>query len=699
MSEINESSEFKGAFIEEAEEQLQFFEQGILDLEKNGDSSAVIQKLFRVAHTLKASSGAMGFEKMNHLAHEMENVLDKIRNSQIKVKKSIIDILFQCLDNLNTLKEDFKTDENNIKTDISVSLNKLKELLAKDTGIKEEIVSTEKIIPLFSLDGGQKEQLQDAIKEGYSIFVCEVKISANSQMKPIRANLIKNYLNELGEIVNIHPDPLNDETEVDNCVYSYLLISNFKADEIEQQSLEQLMDIDSVKVYPYTIEEIPEIIVEKVIEQRSSIKSEEGTEDKKNSNKFTTMRIDVDRIEKMMDLVGELVIEQTRISQTGNVLYGRYSSDDSVHDFIGIANRTTTIISELQESIMKVRMLPIQQVFGRFTRMIRDIAESLGKEVNLITDGGDTELDKTIIEDISDPLVHLIRNALDHGIEDPQTRKKTGKSPQGTLRMAAYNQENHVVLEIEDDGAGIDTEKLKQAAIKNQLVDATELEAMSEQALINLIFRSGLSTAKAVSDVSGRGVGMDVVGSQITKLNGIIDVETTKGVGTKYTIKLPLKQHLTLAIQTGLLVKIGVETYAIPMNNVVEIVRKSEAEIESIEGQTTAVIRKKVLPIIWLHDYFNIPKNDERKNLFIVVLGLAEKRLGLVVDELVGNQEIVVKPLGSYIGKVDGFSGATILGDRSIACILDISGIAKIVDNKKGSNGKKYTQSKELTIH
>jgi two-component system chemotaxis sensor kinase CheA len=367
----------------------------------------------------------------------------------------------------------------------------------------------------------------------------------------------------------------------------------------------------------------------------------------------------------------------------GNELHSRYASDGMVDELLVISNHVSRVISDLQEGVMKMRMLPIQQLFNRFPRIVRDLADTLGKEVELIIEGEETELDKTIIEDIADPLIHLIRNAVDHGIEPLEERIRIGKPPKGKLRISAFYQENHVVLIVQDDGRGIDVQKVKGCAIKKGVITEKEADTLTEQEIINLIFHTGFSTSQEVNEVSGRGVGMDIVRNHIEKLNGIIEVETNHGEGTKFTIKLPLKLPLTLAILPGLLVRISDEVYALPMSNVVEIVRKPENEIGFIKGQAITLIREKVLPLIWLHDYFNIPRIKTHKNIFIVVLGVAEKRFGLVVDELIGTQEIVVKPLGSYIGKVETYSGATILGDGSVACILDVGGIAKMVENNK----------------
>jgi two-component system chemotaxis sensor kinase CheA len=368
------------------------------------------------------------------------------------------------------------------------------------------------------------------------------------------------------------------------------------------------------------------------------------------------------------------------MAQVSNVLHNRYASDNTVDELMGISNQVARVVSDLQESVMNARMLPIQQLFNRFPRMVRDLSQTLGKDVDLILEGGETEMDRTIIEDITDPLIHLLRNSLDHGIETSEKRLEKGKSAKGILKIRAFKQEKHAVITIEDDGAGLNLEKIKQSAIKKGVINPHEAEAISHHDLVNLIFETGLSTAENVSDVSGRGVGMDIVRTQIVKLNGIIDVETKEGEGTKFTIKLPL--NLVIFVLKGLLVKIHNETYALPMDNIVEIVRVPRKEIKSAKKQSVIVIRDKVHPVIWLHDYFKLPREQKKKNVSIVVLGVAEKRFGIVVDELIGNQEIVFKSLGSYIGKVDGISGATILGNGSVACIFDVAGLSRMINGK-----------------
>jgi len=681
MGNIFETPEMIGAFIGEVEEQLQLLENGIIELEKNSKNAQVVQELFCVAHTLKGSSATMGFEQMKTLTHEMENVLDKIRNGLLEVSGPVIDVLFECLDYLRMLKKDFASDMNHIKTEITSVVTKLKKVLSQNKPINP----SGKVEPVFVLDAKQQEQIRQALSIGQNVLVCQVKMTEDSPMKSTRACLIMNFLNEWGTVISMVPNVLEVPTNADIDKVAFLLITQMNADALAHKAQNDLMDVSEVNVFPYRVENLQP---QKKVEE-TSIKT--ANEEKRPVH---TVRIDVDRLERMMDLVGELVIEQIRIAQVANNLYNQYPSDETVDDLIGISNRVSVLMNELQEGIMKTRMFPVQQLFSRFPRMVRDLSHSLNKEVNLVLEGGETEIDRTIMEEMSDPLIHLIRNAIDHGIESAEIRKQLGKPKKGTLRITALPQDSNVIITVEDDGAGIDVQQIKQLAVKKQIITEQEANNMTEQQLINLIFHTGFSTSQKVSDVSGRGVGMDIVKNHVEKLNGIIDVETYAGAGTKFIIKLPIRLPLTLAILKGLLIKINNETYALPMNNVVEIVRKPTTEIESISGQAVAVIRDKAIPLIWLHDYFGIPRGKERKNTLIVVLGIAEQRFGLVVDELIGNQEIVVTNLGSYIGRVEGISGATILGDRSVACILDVVGISKLVNSKKFSQADEE-QSKQ----
>jgi two-component system chemotaxis sensor kinase CheA len=648
-------SEMMGVFLAEAEELLQLLEMEILNLEQQGESQQNIQNIFRIAHTLKGSSAAMGFEEMKQLTHEMENILDKIRNQLLPVTQQVVDTLFQCLDHLNGLKREIEQ-EGVTKTNIDSIVQQLRQL---DSRTEE--------------NSGSKRNVNK--------WICKVRLSEHCEMKLPRAHIVLNHLKKWGAVISSEPelDSFIEETSLNE--FSYIVETNADSDAL-QHSLSRLIDVEKAVVVPFSTDNLADAFMpltdaNRGPEPENPIPNQGGKEEKKIGQ---TVRVDVEHLDSIMNLVGELVIDQTRIAQVGNLLRDRYSSDETVDDLERISNHFSRIIGELQESVMKTRMLPVERLFNRFPRMVRDLARTLNKEVNLLLEGKETELDRTVIEEISDPLIHLIRNAIDHGIEEGEVRKHLGKSRKGTIKIRASHQENQVVLTVEDDGAGINAEKVKESAIRKQLITAQEAEMMSEQEWIQLIFLPGFSTAQAVSDISGRGVGMDIVRNHIEKLNGLIDVETRLGEGTKFTIKLPL----TLAILRGLLIKLQEITYALPMNSVIEIVRISKKEIHSVKGQAVVKIREKMIPLIGLHDLFRMSCDKRKtKNVFIVVVGLAEKRLGLVVDELIGSQEIVVKSIGTYIGQVEGVSGATILGDGSVALILDVTGVFKLANNLK----------------
>lgn len=669
--ELFDRSELMGAFLDEVEEQLQLLEQDVLQLEQKGESPEIIHNIFRVAHTLKGASAAMGFEEMKNVTHEMENVLDTIRNHLLPVTKPIVNLLFQCLDQLLQLRDEFVT--GSIQTNCEPLIQELRKLLDSKVSKQEEKSSQTQE---FSLQPEQQAKLTEAINQGLHIWNCEVEVNPDCEMKLARAFVILNRIEQFGDVIETLPKlDLNAQASSLHQI-SYLLISDLDAKSLELET-KNIVDVKRVKIHPYSVNDqgFEEIKMGRLNWDEPQTKTIMETR-----RAVQTIRVNVERLERLMNLVGELVIDQTRIAQVRSILHNRYTSDETIDELEQISNHISRVVGELQESMMKTRMLPIEQLFNRFPRMVRDLSNTLGKEVNLVIEGQDTELDRTVIEEIGDPLIHLIRNALDHGIEKAEVRKKAKKPIKGTLRITASHQENQVVLTIEDDGAGIDPEKVKQSAIQKELITAQEAEGMTEQELIELIFQPGFSTAKTVSDISGRGVGMDIVRSHIEKLNGLIDVDTRLGKGTKFTIKLPL----TLAILTGLLIKLNGRTYALPMSSVVEIVRIPVSEMNSVKGQAVAVIRDKALPLIWLHDHFGMERQKRKhKNVFIVVVGVAEKRLGLVVDELIGNQEIVVKSIGSYIGKIDGISGATILGDGSVSLILDVIGISKMIENRR----------------
>ncbi|WP_166243227.1 chemotaxis protein CheA [Paenibacillus turpanensis] len=684
--------ELTGLFIAEVEEQLLMLEQEILKLEEKQDDPKGIQTIFRAAHTLKGSSAAMGFDPMTRVTHEMENVLDQIRNEKLAVSQDVIDVLFACLDYLHHLKRSFT--DGTEAADSKPLVTRLHTLLetaaagrtdAADSGFRtagagaggEQMPAQgQSAEALLSTD--QLHRLQQAGREGKKLWQYRAALVPECTMKVARAYVLYNQLQEHGEVIGTHP--ALDQADMADTLH-YFIASAYEGEELLSR-VGQHPDVASVQVQALAV---PEQQANQAPEQAAPSRPQPVQaasavrDDSKRS--VQTIRVDVDRLENLMNLVGELVIDQTRIAQIGMLLRDKYM-DDMLEDLDQVSNHISRVIGDLQESVMKTRMLPIDQLFQRFPRMVRDLSQSLKKGIELVIQGRETELDRTVIEEISDPIIHLLRNSVDHGIESAEQRLAAGKPEKGTVTLRAAHQDNQVVLTVEDDGGGIHTDKLKKAAVSKGILTQQQADAMNEQEALGIIFMPGLSTSSAISEVSGRGVGMDIVRSHIEKLNGLIDVETNVGQGTKFTIKLPL----TLAILRGLLVKLNQSVYALPMSSVDEIVRVERSDIYSIKGQAVMKMRERVIPLVWMHDHFRIPQTkQERQQVSVVVIGLADKRIGLVVDELVGNQEIVVKSTGSFIGKVEGVSGATILGDGSIALILDVTGIFKIVDAQKSS--------------
>ncbi len=715
MLDSSFASEMMAAFLDEVEDQLQTMDQDILRLEQSGESGETIQSLFRAAHTLKGSSAAMGFEEMKLLTHEMEHILDRVRNHRVGVTHAMTNLLFKCLDRLRMLKDEFMAGTG-LFTEINPIVHELQSFAA-DAQDQPAAEIVERLPDFFRVEASElRLKIREAQDQGFRVLDVRVALIPDCLMRSARALIISHRLGLWGEVLQAAPsfEALEEDIGASAAELRFLLAGHAEPLLVEEDLL-SMMDVSHVQVSPYVPEDAGDEAgneakneagneAENEAEDEAEDEAENEAEDEAENEaeneaeaaafaltarpepdgkraiaeavkrKAQTIRVDVERLELLMNLVGELVIDQTRISQVGNVLHRRYASDESVGELGQISDHVSRVIGELQESVMKVRMLPIEQLFNRFPRMVRDLAQSLHKEVELIIEGRETELDRTVIEEIGDPLIHLIRNAIDHGIEPAAERKRAGKPVVGQLQMIAAHEENQVVITVEDDGAGIDPDRIKRSALLKGIISEEECGKLTEQEAIHLIFRPGFSTASAVSDISGRGVGMDIVRNHIEKLNGVIDIETERGKGTRFKIKLPL----TLAIITGLLIKLNDRTFIVPMSSVVEIVRMPPEAIQTIKGDSVVVIREQVLNVVWLHDHFQMPRPQQAgKQLPIIVAGTAEKRIALVVDELVGNQEIVVKSLGAFVGKVRGISGATILGDGRVALILEIAGIGK----------------------
>lgn len=663
--------DFKEAFLEELSEQLSEMEQQILTLEANGGDQNTVQTLFRVAHTLKGSSAAMGFDQMKQLTHEMEQVLDEVRNARLQISQGLITLLFQCYDSLRALQETYST-ENGEPIDITSLIESLRTSAMSES----ESAATRQMDaePKTDITEALRYKLMDGARMGMKAFSVKLSFAPTTIMRGARAYLVVDALQVMGDIVSISPSMDDMENRQDEALQGFemIILTSETLDTIQKTVAGP--DYTHVQVAEMTIaEQTADTVPVEDIAQNGELSGNSSA--KRSLRKSQTVRVDVERLETLMNLVGELVIDQTRIGRVQRALDRSYRSNEQVRVLGDISAHFSRVVSELQENVMAARMLPIEALFDRFPRIVRDLSQNLNKNVQLILEGRETRLDRTVIEEVADPLIHLIRNAVDHGLETSDVRAKNGKSTQGTVRLIAVQEDNKVVISVKDDGAGIDPNKIRLSAVDKGIITSDEASKLTEPDVLNLIFRPGFSTANTVSDISGRGVGMDIVRSNIEKLNGTIEIQTELGRGTTFKIKLPL----SLAIIPGLLVGIDTRTFVIPMSNVVEIVRLFPELIQSVNQVPSILLRGEVLPIVYLRDYLQIPKSQmSLKHLSIVVVESAEKRVGLVVDDLRGNQEIVKKTFGANMGDVQGIAGATILGDGHIGLILDVADVCKM---------------------
>lgn len=676
MAEI-ELSAYLGVFLDEVEEQLQILDTEILQLEKDANNIETIQNIFRAAHTLKGSSAAMGFDKMKEATHHLENIFEQIRQRKLAVTPELITVIFNSIDLIKQLKEAIIEGTLDL-IDITPFIVQLEQF--SDTKKSVEIKQEEwNVKSIARLDDYQKNVLLNGLALDYIALEVHIEMLEDAQMKSVRALLIQNNLMEYGEIISSFPD--TEEIEKDenfNGQVVFTLLTKETKKMITEQ-INRISDVKQVKIRMFTEKEIEqtEQINEQVEVERTTVPNKLETTQVKSittKNKIaSTVRVDVDKLEQLMNLVGELVIDRTRLEDVRGRFFDSKGNFETEYELLDeVTNHISRVAAELQEGMMKTRMLPIEQLFNRFPRMVRDTAIKANKSIEFIMHGKETELDRTLIEEISDPIIHLLRNSIDHGIEHEEERVKQRKPIQGKIILSASYEENHVVISISDDGRGIDAEKIKQASIEKGMLSLEEANKLTEKEAMFLIFQSGVSTAKKITDISGRGVGMDIVKAHIEKLNGIIDIESTVGKGTTFTIKLPL----TLAIIRSLLVKFGEKTFAIPLVNVLEIIRLNTNEIQMVKEQEVGVIRGKVLPLVRMKEQLGIADIEESKEIkkreFVIVVGIADKRIGIIADKTIGNQEIVIKSLGSYIGSPKYISGATIMGDGNVALILDV---------------------------
>lgn len=704
--------EFLEFYLLDSQEQIDKLGAGLLQLEKEGNNIGLINDLFRSAHSLKGASGTMGFTSIVALTHSAEDLLDRLRQGKMEVSLSMVDVLLAVTDRVKAMLNQVERREE-ISEDYQDLVDEMKALIngefrvSPDKREKDPIVESQEnqYIPVdFQLTSEEKNQISNALEMGHGVYQVDVKFTPNTLMKAVRAVMAVQRMENLGKVVKLLPS-VEDLEAGSQESFALLALTDDSPEEIRTELL-GVSELEDVVVHPYLSLEVKEvqsaaeeIATAAVLEETVTIQSakpaleiapqaKEPTQGAPapvitppkpaNSNAATnegntqvhTIRVDTARMDNLINLVGEMVITRTRLVQIGLDLKEQHRMDALVNNLNETNVYLGRLMNDLQESVMRLRMVPIGTVFGRYPRLVRDLARKTGKEMDLILKGEDTELDKTVTEVIGDPLMHLIRNSVDHGIETPEERRAAGKPEVGQITLDAYHEGNHIAILISDDGKGLDLNLIREKAIKNGLI--SEREELNERDIANLIFLPGFSTAEKVTDISGRGVGMDVVKKALNNLGGTIDITTRQGQGTTFTIRLPL----TLAIIQALLVEVGAEIYAVPLSSVLETLLVERKDIKAVGGLPMVQLRGNTLPLISLQEKFAMPAPEEKsEEVFVVVVGLGDKALGLIVDGLRGQQEIVIKSLGDFLNNLPGIAGATILGDGKVTLILDVGSL------------------------
>lgn len=653
-------------FVEEGKEHLQNMNDALLALEKDTGNESLVNEIFRVAHTLKGMAGTMGFTNMANLTHEMENVLDAIRNKEIVLTEDVIDIIFECFDVLDESVNQIASSGEESKEDFTGLVERLRSI-SKGNGKEDELrTNTSKLAPY--IDEYVINIIKKAEAEGLDAYNIEIRLSPNCMLKSARAFIVVNTLETMGEIIHSNPSIEDIEDEKFDLTFSLIFISKEEEKKIKD-SLNSISELENINITPIKETDVNDKEIEFLEEDNrskdaSNIVEKNGTRHFERQNKVgKTVRVDIDRLDNLMNLVSELIIIKTRMDELSDI-----SNKENMTEAIEYLERITT---SLHDAVMKVRMVPIERVFNRFPRMVRDLSKELNKEINLQMYGEETEVDRTVIDEIGDPLIHIIRNSIDHGIETPEERVKLNKPKEGNVILKAYPDGNNVVIEVVDDGRGIDAAKVRKKAVEKDLISLEESETLSEDDIISLLFQPGFSTSDEVSDVSGRGVGLDVVKSKIESINGSIEIETQQNIGTKFIIRIPL----TLAIIQALLIKLKEEIYAIPLSSITEIISLPKDNIRNVQGQDIILYRGKTIPLIRLHQVMGLDFDDSGDEYLVVVVRKGEKQAALLVEDLIGQQEIVIKPLGKYLSNIRYLSGATILGNGNVSLILDINSL------------------------
>ncbi len=659
---MDDLQEIMEDFLIEAFEMNEQLDQDLVELEHNPEDLDLLNRIFRVAHTIKGSSSFLNLNILTRLTHNMEDVLNRARKGEIKITPDIMDVVLRSIDLMKTLLvtiRDTGSDTNNGKeNEIEEAVKQLQAITSQNLeGAKE----------------GTKEAPKEEVKEEVKEEAKKENIKENQENKA-KAPTAENSASD---------NPLADEPDLD--------YTNMSAEEVEaeiERLLNKRQEADKERRAQKKQEAKPKQEVASKTETPKAPKTETKAKAKADTeeNKAPsigveqTVRVDVRRLDHLMNLIGELVLGKNRLIRIYGDVEERYDGEKFLEELNQVVSSISAVTTDLQLAVMKTRMQPVGKVFNKFPRMVRDLSRELGKSIELIIEGEETELDKSIVEEIGDPLIHIIRNSCDHGIEPLEERRRLNKPETGKVQLSAYNEGNHIVIKISDDGKGLDPVMLKEKAIEKGVISERDAEGMSDREAFNLIFKPGFSTAKVVSNVSGRGVGMDVVKTNIEKLNGIIEIDSEVGVGTTQKLKIPL----TLAIIQALLVGVQEEYYAIPLSSVLETVRISQDEIYTVDGKSVLRLRDEVLSLVRLSDIFKVDAIlESNSDVYVVIIGLADQKIGVIVDYLIGQEEVVIKSLGYYLKNTRGIAGATVRGDGKITLIVDVGAMMDMAKSIK----------------
>jgi len=687
-------SQYLEIFIDETSEHLQSLSDCIMSLEKEPDNKDTINEVFRAAHSLKGMAGTMGFKRMQHLTHDMEDVFQEVRSDKIVVNSKMIDILFKCLDALDKYLETIKETSDEGTEDNQAIIKELNDFIAQSEGQEvsaekpsvssEPETGAEKKFLKIDLTNEEKEAIRNTKDDENHIYGFTVYIHPECLLKAARAFLVFQAVEDFGEVVVYRPNPHDIEDEKFELDFSFFLIASEQLDKIipAVKAVSEITSVLAEEIQPERFEQKEEK------EEKEEQPKQETTESavtpqaelqqkaqpaavKKTAKKpvtSRTVRVDIEKLDALMNQVSELIIAKNGLASISMTEGGNFENQ-AFHEQIEYLERITT---NLHESVMQVRMVPIESVVNKYPRMIRDLSRKLDKKMELFMSGEDTELDRTVVDQIGDPLQHLLRNSADHGLESAEVRKERGKPETGAIYLNAFQEGNNVIIEVSDDGNGIDTEKVKEKAIQRGVITPEQAEIMDQKEIVNLLFMPSFSMAKKITDISGRGVGLDVVRSNIEALGGDVEVSSRLGAGSKFTVRLPL----TLAIIQVLMVEIRNEKYAVALGSIQNIEDIPVNEIRYVEAKEVIHLRGLVIPIIRMDKILDIePLEEEPENLTVVIVKKGDKYAGLVVDSLIGQQEIVIKSLGKFIRNNKVISGATILGDGEVALILDVNAL------------------------